>query len=80
MNLRYDDANRDDPPAVRSLMRTDVTTAPPDTPLGKAIEKVLESESGAVLVVAEGKLVGIVTERDLLAAVQRSQRNKSPGP
>jgi CBS domain-containing protein len=46
------------------------TTVPADTPLAAAIARMLEGNVGAVLVVdAAGRLIGILSERDLLEKV-----------
>ncbi len=62
----------DDPPAVGSVMRTDFLAVAADTPIDRAIELVLSSDTGCLLVVSDGRLVGIVTERDLLAGTAQS--------
>lgn len=47
-------------------MRRDPLTISPDAPLDQAFARMLESDTGCLLVVARGQLLGIVTERDLL--------------
>jgi CBS domain-containing protein len=64
--------------AVESLMQRQITTAAPDLPLRQAIQQVLESGTGCLLVVAQDKLVGIVTERDLLRAATKLLKQPSP--
>ena len=54
------------PDTVKALMRTNLITVDPETPLSMARARMLESEHGCVMVVSRGKLIGIVTERDLL--------------
>ena len=54
------------PDTVKALMRTNLITVDPETPLSMARAQMLESEHGCVMVVSRGKLIGIVTERDLL--------------
>jgi CBS domain-containing protein len=54
------------PDAVKALMRTDFIAVEPETRLSAARARMLESEHGCVMVVSRGKLIGIVTERDLL--------------
>ena len=39
-----------------------------ETPLRQALEQILEADLGCLMVVAHGKLLGVVTERDLLRA------------
>lgn len=43
-------------------------TVPPDTPTLDAMERLLETPEGCLLVVRGERLVGIVTEHDLLRA------------
>ena len=52
--------------AVSTVMRRDPLTISPDAPLEQAFTQILESDTGCLLVVARGQLLGIVTERDLL--------------
>lgn len=52
---------------LRRVMRTDVLTASPDLDLCTAIELLLQHKYGCLPVVADHKLVGIVTEADFLA-------------
>lgn len=52
---------------VRDLMTVDLVTVEPDTPLSTAVELMKEKEIGCILVVTDNKLVGIMTERDLLS-------------
>ncbi len=47
----------------------DPVTVPPTLPLREAARRLLETETGCLLVVSGGKLVGIATERDLLRAL-----------
>jgi CBS domain-containing protein/gamma-glutamyl:cysteine ligase YbdK (ATP-grasp superfamily) len=54
--------------AVRTLMRTDIVKVEPETGLRQALALMLESDLGCLLVVARGRLIGIVTERDLVRA------------
>ena len=48
----------------------------PDTPLAEALETMARKRIGAVLVVDQGKLVGIFAERDLL--IQTALRRQGP--
>jgi len=52
--------------AVSTVMRRDPLTISPDATLEQAFTRILESDTGCLLVVARGQLLGIVTERDLL--------------
>ena len=58
----------DEPIAVRDVMITSFATAAPALEVREAMRQMLATDSGCLLVVREGLLVGIVTERDLLRA------------
>ncbi len=51
---------------VADIMTKDVATVTPDTPAKEAAKTLLERKIGGLPVVAEGTLVGIVTEADFL--------------
>jgi CBS domain-containing membrane protein len=51
---------------LRDVMRTDVATATPDTPLRTAAETMIYNKYGCLPVVDHGELVGIITETDFL--------------
>lgn len=51
---------------VKDLMTVDLIKVEPDTPLREAIKLMKDKEVGYLLVVSDNKLVGIMTERDLL--------------
>lgn len=51
---------------VREIMTTNVWTVTPDTLAEKAAQLLLEHSFGCLPVVENGKLVGLVTERDFL--------------
>jgi CBS domain-containing protein len=56
--------------AVAALRPKSPVTVTPETPVRDAIQRMLEHNLGAVLVVAgDGKLAGILSERDLLTKV-----------
>jgi len=73
-SLRQEDVPRPDRGLQRRLMEHEVgdleMEAPlvlgPEAPVTLAVSKILEVGASAVLVCEEGKLAGIVTERDLL--------------
>ena len=50
---------------VSDLMTSDPATVGPDDPLAKAATLMREEDCGAIPVVRDGKLVGIVTDRDI---------------
>ena len=54
--------------AVGELMSNDPLLAAPDDTLGEVAERMREHDTGAVLVVDYGRLIGILTSRDLLRA------------
>jgi len=54
-----------DEPIRKMMHRRKLLTAPPETPVSKAARLMAKRNVGAVLVVAEGELVGIFTERDI---------------
>lgn len=51
---------------IREIMRTDITSVTPDTPLKEAAQILLNHKYGCLPVVQEGALIGIVTEADFL--------------
>jgi CBS domain-containing protein len=51
---------------ARDVMTREVTTLPPDAPVRQAIRLMLSNKFGCIPVTQNGKLVGIVTESDLL--------------
>ena len=53
-------------PPVSSIMRADPVTVPREMPTLEAMHLMRERQVGCLLVVGDGKLVGIVTERDLI--------------
>ncbi|MBW8309983.1 MAG: CBS domain-containing protein [Candidatus Paracaedibacteraceae bacterium] len=54
--------------------KTHVLTVLPDTPLDQVIAEMVSYNVGSAVVVKEGKLVGIFTERDLLVKVSGKKR------
>jgi CBS domain-containing protein len=54
------------PVAVKDIMITDPVVVTPSTPTLEAIEKLREHRIGSLPVVEDGRLVGIITERDLI--------------
>jgi len=59
---------------VADLMTKDVLTVEPSDSIGEAAEKMEAANVGAVVVTDFGRIVGIVTERDLLRAVAARAR------
>ena len=67
------------PSSLGDVMSRDLLTIAPKNTLGEAAEKMAGRGVGAVLVMDAGRLVGILTERDLLAAVaSRVQTSEAP--
>ncbi len=54
--------------AVRDLMTSDVVTVEPDRPVEDAARVMLDLRVGSLPVVEGGRLIGIITETDLLRA------------
>ena len=54
--------------AVKEVMTNDVLTTTPHTPLGEAAGLMADRKIGCLPVVDNGKLVGILTEGDFVAA------------
>ena len=58
-------------PLVSDFMTSDLLKVEPTTRLSDAVQQMDERRVGAVLVLAEERLVGVFTERDVLRAVAR---------
>ena len=54
---------------VSEVMRTDFVTAAPEDTLGETAEKMVDRGVGAAAVRDFGRLIGIITERDLMKAI-----------
>ncbi len=63
--------------AVRDVMTRTVVTAPPDMSAAEAGRKMVENRVGNVIIIKEGRPVGIVTESDMVAKV--ISKNVKPG-
>jgi CBS domain-containing protein len=50
---------------VRDLMHKGVEIMPPETPIAKLAKKMRELDVGAIPIGSDGKLIGIVTDRDI---------------
>jgi len=59
---------------AKDLMTSQPRTCSPDTNLAAAAELMLAGDCGMLPVVAEGKLVGVVTDRDLYIALATRNR------
>ena len=63
--------------SVTHLQTDDFVCIEPTTPLREAIERMKEDEGGCAIVCEEGRIVGIFTERDLIAKVVGSETDMS---
>lgn len=57
---------------IREVMRTDLVTVEPSASVTEAAHAMSIGRAGSVLVVREGELVGIFTERDIMRALTGS--------
>ncbi|MGH2763139.1 MAG: CBS domain-containing protein [Thermoleophilaceae bacterium] len=60
---------------ARDHMSRDLLTVEPGLPLGEVAQRMVGRDVGAVLVLEGGRLVGILTERDVLRAVAAGIRD-----
>jgi CBS domain-containing protein len=60
---------------VEDVMVEDVITVEADQTVKKAIDLMNENEIGSLIVVKQGKAVGIITERDMLTRILARSRN-----
>jgi CBS domain-containing protein len=58
-------------PVVRNHMSRDLLSVEPAEPIREVAQRMVERNLGAVLVLDGGRLVGIMTERDIMRAVAR---------
>jgi CBS domain-containing protein len=58
-------------PVARKHMSRDLLSVTPDLPLTEVAQRMVERDVGAALVTEGERLVGIVTERDVLRAVAK---------
>jgi CBS domain-containing protein len=64
-------------PVVRNHMSRDLLTVAPSDTITEVAQRMVDRNIGAVLVVEGERLVGIMTERDLMRAVARGLRDDS---
>jgi CBS domain-containing protein/gamma-glutamyl:cysteine ligase YbdK (ATP-grasp superfamily) len=71
-----------DPVPIARIMKTNLVTVTPDTPTLEAIEKMKTHRVGCLPVVQGDRLVGLITERDLVnvAAQLLEQQLREPTP
>jgi CBS domain-containing protein len=60
-----------EPVAVSAIMQRDALVIPPDTPTLEAIALMRREKADCLLVVKEGRLIGILTERDFINVAAR---------
>ena len=60
---------------VKDLMTPNPTTVEPDTPVAEAAKQMAREDVGPLPVVEDGRLVGIVTDRDLVVRVLADERD-----
>jgi CBS domain-containing protein len=58
-------------PLARRHMSRDLLSVGPEDRLGEVAQRMVDKDVGAVLVMEDDRLVGILTERDVLRAVAR---------
>jgi CBS domain-containing protein len=56
-------------PLARGHMSRDLLSVGPEVSLSEVAQRMVDKDVGAVLVMEDGRLVGILTERDVLRAV-----------
>ena len=54
---------------LSEVMRTDFITVAPEDTLGESAQKLVDANVGAAVVIDFGRLIGIISERDLLKAM-----------
>jgi len=54
---------------LADVMATDVLTVSPDTTLADAARRMIARDAGAAVVMDDGELVGVISERDLMRAI-----------
>jgi CBS domain-containing protein len=54
---------------LAEVMRTDFITVAPEDTLGETAQKLVDAKTGAAVVSDFGRLIGIISERDLLKAM-----------
>ena len=62
-------------PTVREVMTTDVVTASPSMNVVDAAKKMIEQEKGPLPIVEGDRVLGMVTDRDLVAKVVAAGRD-----
>jgi CBS domain-containing protein len=64
---------------LTDVMSTNLISVSPETRIGEAARKMVDSDVGAAIVLAPGdKLVGVITERDLMRCVSEGTEPNTP--
>jgi CBS domain-containing protein len=66
--------------SVKDLMTSDPTTVDPETPVSEAAMRMARDGVGPLPVVEDGRLVGIVTDRDLVVRIVAEGRDPRVTP
>ena len=64
---------------IQEVMTTDVSYAEPDTPIVEIARKMREADIGSVPIVENDRLVGMVTDRDIVVRVIAEGRTTQSG-
>lgn len=63
---------------LADLMATDVLAVSPDTTIADAARRMIARETGAAVVIENGGLVGVISERDLMRAIPDACSPETP--
>jgi CBS domain-containing protein len=63
---------------ISSVMSRSPVSVPPELPLTRALQKMIEMRFKSLPVVGDGRLVGIVAREDVLRAVRRAAAGERP--
>ena len=63
---------------LADLMATDVLAVSPDTTIADAARRMVARDAGAAVVMQDGRLVGVISERDLIRAIPDACRPETP--
>jgi CBS domain-containing protein len=63
---------------LADLMVTDVLAVAPDTTIAAAAQGMIDRETSAAVVIDDGTLVGVISERDLMRAIPDGCRAETP--